>query len=242
MRLLLGSGGFRTEDRRHTLFDAMRDFFGATTEILFIPYALGDHDAYTQAIVDQGFHAGYQLRGIHATNNPVAAIKDAHAVYVGGGNSFRLVRKLHELNLAEAIRNRVRAGELLYMGVSAGANVACPSIQTTNDMPITYPPSFQAIGLVPFQINPHYFPGQTVFRTEDGELHEHFGETRDLRIREFHEMNDAVVVGLYEGALLRVEERTVTLLGGPARVFAKGSDPVDVHAGDDLSHLLDASH
>ena len=108
MRLLLGSGGFRTEQRRALLTAAMRDFFGDAPEILFVPYALDDHDAYTQTMIDNGLNAGYQLRGIHTTDNPVAAVKDAQAIYVGGGNTFRLIRSLHELNLVEAIRSRIR--------------------------------------------------------------------------------------------------------------------------------------
>ena len=238
MRALLGSGGFRTDERRELLVQTMREFFGDVGSILFVPYALADHDGYLDLMREKGLDAGYRLDGIHTHDNPVAAVKEAQAIYVGGGNTFRLIRQLHELNLVETIRNRVRSGEAAYMGVSAGANAACPTMQTTNDMPITYPPSFNAIDLVPFQINAHYYPGQVHFKSDDGSIEEHFGETRDLRIQEVHEMNDAAVVGLYEGAMLLVEGDRVSLRGGPARIFRRQQEPEDVTPGADLSALL----
>jgi dipeptidase E len=124
-----------------------------------------------------------------------------------------------------------------YLGISAGCNVACPTIKTTNDMPITQPPSLLALGLVPFQVNPHYFSGATWVKREDG-FHEHFGETRDDRLREFHEMNETPVVGLWEAGLLRIEGEHVRLLGAPGRLFRKGREPVDVQPGTRLDELL----
>ncbi len=236
MRVLLGSGGFRTEERVRFLAAAMRDFFGDVSRILFVPYALQDHDRYVEAIIQKGLNAGYRLEGIHRQADPRTAVQAAEALFVGGGNTFRLLAELDRLDLLGPIRDRVRSG-LPYLGVSAGTNVACPTIKTTNDMPITTPPSLDALGLVPFQVNPHYFTGQTYVKTDDG-FREHFGETRDDRIREFHEMNETPVVGLWEGGLLRVEGGKVLLSGAAARVFRKGREPLDVGPGADLAPLL----
>ena len=160
----------------------------------------------------------------------------AEAIYVGNGGTFRLLDALYRFDLLDLIHERVRQG-LPYLGVSAGSNVACPTIKTTNDMPIVYPPSFDALGLVPFQINAHYFHGTTFVR--DGETYrEHFGETRDERLREFHEMNETPVLGLWEGGILRIENDGIELIGSPARVFRKGRDPVDTTAGQRLDDLL----
>src|SRR5262249_41086259 len=135
----------------------------------------------------------------------------------------------YRLDLLGPMRERVRAG-VPYLGVSAGTNVACPTMKTTNDMPIVAPPRLDALGLVPFQVNPHYFNGP-VYRTAGDGDQEHYGETRDARLREFHEMNDTPVIGLWEGGLLRVEGGNVLLLGARARVFRKGQEPVDVEPG-----------
>jgi dipeptidase E len=144
-------------------------------------------------------------------------------------NSFRLLDKLYEVGLLDVIRRRVNEG-LPFMGVSAGSNMACPTLMTTNDMPIVQPPSFKALGLVSFQINPHYFSGRTWVHAGE-ELQEHFGETRDDRIAEFHEMNDLPVIGLREGGILRIEGEDHCLLGAPARLFVKGREPVDIDPG-----------
>jgi dipeptidase E len=134
------------------------------------------------------------------------------------------------------LREHVLAGAP-YLGISAGSNVACPTIKTTNDMPIVQPASFDALGLVPFQINAHYYSGSNWVKA-DGELCEHFGETRDDRLREFHEMNDTPVVGLWEGGLLHCDGRTVLQSAAPARIFRKGQPPEDVEPGGDLAGLL----
>jgi dipeptidase E len=210
-RLLLGSGGFRTAERVAFLAERMQAHFGAVDRVLFVPYALADHDGYVTMLTERGLHAGYELDGIHRHPDPVAAIEQATAIYVGGGNTFRLVNELHARGLLEPIRAGV-AGGIPYMGVSAGSNVACPTLMTTNDMPIVRPPSFDALGLVDFQINPHYFNGTTLVE-RGGQTQEHFGETRDDRIREFHEMNELPVVGLWEGGVLEVADGAVRLLG-----------------------------
>jgi dipeptidase E len=236
MRILLSSGGYRTPERVALLAEQMRSFFGPVRRLLFVPYAQRDHDAHVQKMTERGIHAGYELDGLHRHADPRQAVRDAEAIFVGGGNTFRLLDAMYRLDLLDPIRERVRGG-LPYLGTSAGSNLACPTIKTTNDMPIVQPPSFAALGLVPFQINPHYFDGATFVRRGD-EYVEHFGETRDERLREFHEMNDTPVVGVWEAGLLRVEDGSVTLIGTPARVFRKGRDPVDVAPGERLDELL----
>ncbi|HYT94234.1 MAG TPA: dipeptidase PepE [Gemmataceae bacterium] len=236
MRVLLGSGGFRTPERIGILQEQMRSFFGDIERLLFVPYALADHDGYVRMMTEKGLHAGYVLDGIHRHANARAAVEQAQGIYVGGGNTFRLLSELYRFDLLDAIRRRVGDG-VPYLGISAGSNVAGPTIKTTNDMPITLPPSFDALGLVPFQINPHYFTGQTHVKREDG-YHEHYGETRDDRLREFHEMNDPTVVGLWEGGILRLEEARLLLVGAAARIFRKGQAPVDVEPGARLDDLL----
>jgi len=236
MRVLLGSGGFRTPERVAFLAAEMRRFFGPVERLVFLPYALADHDAYVQKVSEKGIDAGYALDGLHRHPDPVRVLREAPAFFVGGGNTFRLLADLYRLGLLEPIRERVRAG-VPFLGISAGCNVACPTIKTTNDMPITQPPSLAALGLVPFQVNPHYFTGQACVKRDDS-FHEHYGETRDDRLREFHEMNDTPVVGLWEAGLLRIEDGRVQLLGAPARLFRKGREPVDFEPGAWLDELL----
>jgi dipeptidase E len=233
MRLLLGSGGFRTEERVNFLAEQMRSLFGSVGRLLFVPYALQDHDGYVQKMYERRINAGYELDGIHRHADPRQAVRKAAALFIGGGNTFRLLESLYRFDLLDLIRERVRAG-MPYLGISAGTNVACPTIKTTNDMPITEPPSLKALGLIPFQINPHYFFGQNFVKRGE-EFVEHFGETRDERLKEFHEMNDLPVVGLWEAGILRVEDDRVTLLGTGARIFRKGSQPEDVTAGSLLN-------
>jgi dipeptidase E len=236
MRLLLGSGGLRTPERVAVWVEQVRSSLGPVRRVLFVPYALADHDGYVRGIIDRGLNAGYELDSAHRHPDPAAAVRHAEAVFVGGGNTFRLLDRLYRFGLIDAIRERVRAG-MPYLGVSAGTNVACPTIMTTNDMPIARPPSFEALGLVPFQVNPHFIPGQTFLKVGD-ELVPHFGETREDRLREFHEENDAPVVGLWEGGVLRVEGGRVQLVGAAARVFRKGLPAVDCESGADLAPLL----
>lgn len=229
MRLLLGSGGFRTEERRELLVEQMRWVFGSVKTILFIPYAIVDHDWYVAAIQTRGLSAGYEIQGIHTFEDPVTAIEQAEGIYMGGGNTFLLTRELHRYQLLEPIRQRVGQG-IPYMGVSAGTNVACPTMQTTNDMPVVQPPSYETLHLVDFQVNAHYFPGGIYF-DHDGKIEEHYGETRDDRIREYHQHNPYPVVGLWEGGCLRIEGETMELVGNKARIFRKGETPMDVQPG-----------
>jgi len=236
MRLLLGSGGFRTPERIAFLTEQMRAFFGNVRRILFVPYALADHDGYVKTVLERGTEAGYELDGIHRHADPRRAVEEATGIFVGGGNTFRLLSDLYRHELIEPIRRRVRAG-IPYLGVSAGCNVACPTIKTTNDMPIVMPPSFEALGLFPYQVNPHYFEGQTHVKNGDAFV-EHFGETRADRLREFHEMNDTPVIGLWEAGILHAGDERIELCGQPARIFRKGQPPVDVRPPADLGPLL----
>jgi dipeptidase E len=236
MRVLLGSGGFRTPERIGVLTHQMRSFFGSIRRLLFVPYASGNLDGYAPALIERGLHAGYELDPIHRHPDPAEAIRRAEGLYVGGGNTFRLLDALYRHGLLEPIRERVRNGAP-YLGISAGCNVACPTLKTTNDMPIVQPPSFTALELVPFQVNPHYYEGQFFLRGGESYV-PYFGETRDERIREFHEMNDTPVVGLWEGGVLRVEPSGAELIGAPARVLRKGREPVDVRPGGDIDALL----
>jgi dipeptidase E len=192
----------------------IRSFLGVS-KALFVPYAglpctAGGYDAYAARVRAVFTEIGCGLHSIHEAGDPIAAIRDAEALVVGGGNTFLLLRELYAHRLVDVIAERVRDG-LPYVGWSAGANVACRTICTTNDMPIVQPASFQALNLVPFQINPHY---------TDAHPAGHQGETRAQRIAEFQALNPgAMVIGLREGALLRCENDAVRLVGTGARVF-----------------------
>ncbi len=235
-RILLGSGGFRTSERIELLRGEMRRHFGELDRVLFIPYALRDHEGVLHGMVERGLHAGYQLDGIHRHADLARAVVEAKGIFVGGGNTFRLLYQLASLGLLDLIRDRICEG-IPYLGISAGANVACPTIKTTNDMPIVQPPSLNALGVVPFQINPHYFEGSTYVKKEAG-FEPHFGETRDERLAQFHEENATPVVGLWEGGLLRCIGDRVTLVGTTARLFRVGQPACDFTPGSDLSALL----
>lgn len=238
MRVLLGSGGFGNEERREFFRTEMRSFFGDVKRILFVPYALHDHQAYLSALIKRGFDAGYELVGIDSFADPVAAVEQAEGIFIGGGNTFRLTYDLQRFGLIEPIKRRVAAGTP-YMGASAGTNVACPTMQTTNDMPIVLPGSFETLGLVPFQINSHYYRGQVWVREEDNFI-EHFGETRAERIAEYHEMNSLKVLGLHEGTFMRRETDKYELLGGDATLFQAGCSEELLKPGLDLAKVLTA--
>ena len=224
MRLLLGSGGLRSEERRAIYFEEMARHFDGCDEVVFVPYASSDHHNSSFRMSEFSARSGVKIRGIETFDDPVDAIANAAGIYVGGGNTFLLVKELHDNNLLEIVRKRVSEG-MPYMGVSAGANVACPTMQTTNDMPIVDPPSFETFDLLPFQINPHYHDG-TIWMKEGDSFKQHFGETRAQRIREFHEHNDRPVLGLWEGVFLRWEDDSGVLIGGDATVFRPGEEPV----------------
>ena len=226
--VLLGSGGVSTPERRELYRTLSSNHFSECSEVLFIPYASDDWDSYTSRMSEFMGDGGPSLVGIHTFPDPQEAIAESEAVYVGGGNSFLLIRELHNRGLVEIIRDAVFGG-VPYMGVSAGSNVACPQMSTTNDMPIVYPPSFESMGIVPFQINPHFHPGKIRFL--DGEkLVEHYGESRAQRISEFHRHNDLPVLGMWEGSFVRWDGKN-GILSGRATLFLAGSEPVDLHDG-----------
>ncbi len=214
MKVLLGSGGIRGEEKVALYHSEMAEHFLDIDEVLFIPYAGANHDYYLKRMQEFSQPSGVNLVGIHHQSDPAQAIRDADAIYVGGGNTFLLTRDLHNHDLIRPVRERVEEG-IPYMGVSAGSNVAGPTMQTTNDMPIVMPKSFETFGITPFQINPHYISGGTWKKSGD-EFHPHHGETRAQRIKEFHEHNPTPVIGLTEGTYLRWNGTTGKLVGGEA--------------------------
>ncbi|XP_053678535.1 probable alpha-aspartyl dipeptidase [Anopheles nili] len=199
--------------------------------VLFVPFALTDHNGYTDKVGGVLKRWGFACDGLHTFSDPVAAVRAAQAIYIGGGNTFLLLRTLYERKLVEPIRERVLQQGVPYVGSSAGTNVATRSIQTTNDMPIVFPPTFDALGLVPFNINPHYMDPEVGGK--------HKGETREERINQFHELNSAPVLGLREGTTLIVDGEKATLQGMfQARLFRQEHEPTEYDPGSDLSFLL----
>ncbi|MFN0152249.1 MAG: dipeptidase PepE [bacterium] len=239
MRLLLlsNSTNFGSGYLDHAM-SAIRDFLGPARRIAFVPFALQNRDAYTAKARERFEREGIELFGLSPDADGAARLARADAVFTGGGNTFRLLDTLERSGLLDAIRERASAG-MPYMGASAGTNIAAPTIKTTNDMPIVEPRHFAALGLVPFQINPHYIDADAGSR--------HMGETREERIREFLEENTTPVVGIREGTWLRLEGTRLTLHGAAgARVFRRGRDPEEVAppaaslAGAPLDGLLQA--
>lgn len=209
----------------------IRDFLGRVGRVLFVPFALYDRDAYANLARQRLKSMGYDLQSVHEVSDAPQAVNDAEAIFIGGGNTFRLLKSLYDAELLLPIRRRVSAG-IPYIGSSAGAIVAGPTLKTTKDMPVVEPPSFDALGLIAFQISPHYLdpdPGST-----------HMGETQEERINQFLEENNAPVAGIREGAILRVEGDAIVLKGkSGARIFRKGHQPVEALPGERLDHLLD---
>jgi dipeptidase E len=208
----------------------IRDFLGATRRVLFFPWALRDLDGYAAKVRERLGRMDFDVDSAHEAPDPVRAVEDAEAVFVGGGNTFRLLKKMYELDLLVPLRRRVWEG-MPYVGSSAGSNVAGATIRSTNDMPVVEPPSLAALGIVPFTLNPHYL--------DPDPTSTHKGETREERIAQFHEENEEAVVGLREGAILRIEGGTVSLRGiARARFFRKGEAPVEFDPGARLDFLL----
>jgi dipeptidase E len=227
----------------HALAEVLA-FLDGVTEVTFVPFAGADYDAYTAGVRAAFVPHGIEVRGLHTAEDPVAAVAAAQALFVGGGNTFRLLATLQRLGLVPVIRARVQGG-LPYLGASAGTNITAPSIRTTNDMPIVQPESFDALGLVPFQINPHYLDADPASA--------HNGESRQTRITEFLDENDALVLGLREGAYLSITSTAacaLAVVGGapatplssaPAILFERSRPPRDV-AGDVSALLARAAH
>ena len=220
MRLLLISStivhgyGYLDHDIEH-----IQRLLGDRKRLAFIPFAQFDRDANTQRCSDRLAPLGITVTQVREAQD----LADAEAIFTSGGNTFRLLKTLYDRNLLDVIRERVRAG-IPYIGTSAGTNITAPTIKTTNDMPIVYPPTFDALGFMPFQINPHYLdadPNST-----------HQGETREQRLIEYLQENERPVLGLREGSSLWVEDDAITLLGQKtARLFRRGAEPEELPPG-----------
>ena len=228
--LLISSSRLHGSEFLEYCRDAISEHFAGRKQILFVPYALADHAGY-ESLVQAAFEPmGIEIRSIHHDSDPTSAIESAEGIFVGGGNSFRLLKTLYELDLIQTIRDQVQCG-LPYMGSSAGTNMACPTIRTTNDMPIVEPPSLAALDLIPFQINPHYLdadPNST-----------HKGETRMQRLEEYLEENTVPVVGLREGSWLSIADQKSTLHGEkPAILFRPEMRHEEFAPESDLSFLM----
>lgn len=210
--------------------DVLTEYVAGRT-VRFVPYAMADHDGYTATVAAALGDFDVEVTGVHRAKDPAGTVREAEVVFVGGGNSFRLLRALQTLGLVDAIRDAVSGGAG-YIGSSAGTNMACPTMRTTNDMPIVQPENLAALDLVPFQINPHYL--------DPDPSSSHMGETREERLLQFLEENDVPVLGLREGSWIRVSGSSA-MLGGqrPARLFTRGESPREIQAGSDLSTLLD---
>ncbi len=208
------------------LSEEMTELFMNTEEVIFIPYARPgglSHDDYTTKASKAFEKIGKSLVGLHTFKNPVEALSNAKGAFTGGGNTFVLVNSLYTLGLMQSLREAIFKG-LPYMGTSAGSNICGVSMQTTNDMPIVYPPSFKTLGVIPFNLNPHYL--------DPDPNSKHMGETRETRIAEFHTQNTIPVVGLREGSWLRVKGEEIKLHGKlEARIFKQGKAPYEVASG-----------
>ena len=214
------------------ILDELTEFFKNTNTILFIPYARPSgisHNNYTEKVSQAFAKINKTVKGIHEFENPIEAVKQAKAIFVGGGNTFVLTYQLYKNNLIEVLQTSIKNGTP-YLGTSAGSNICGLTIKTTNDMPIVYPPSFNALAIVPFNINPHYLDPDTGSK--------HMGETRETRIKEFHGFNTPPVVGLREGSWLKVNGNSI-ILKGPltARIFEHNKLPYELESGTELSNL-----
>ncbi|MBK6405546.1 MAG: dipeptidase PepE [Holophagales bacterium] len=209
---------------------ALTAFLAGVKTLAFVPYALADRDGYAAKVKERFSGLGIEVLSVHQAPDPRAAIRAAEAVFVGGGNTFRLLKWLQDEGLLGPIRDRAAEG-MAYVGSSAGTNVAAPSIRTTNDMPIVQTANLLSLGLVPYQINPHYLdpdPAST-----------HKGETREERLLQYLEESPVPVLGLRESAYLRVENGVTQLLGEKgARVFKRGTAPFEIEAGAEIEPLL----
>ncbi|MBP9848609.1 MAG: dipeptidase PepE [Flavobacterium sp.] len=214
------------------LLPELQSFFSNVKQLLFIPYARPSgisHDDYTKKVSEAFNKINISAKGIHEFENPVEAIENAEGIFTGGGNTFLLVSQLYKNNVIDALEKVVKNGTP-YLGTSAGSNICGLTMNTTNDMPIVYPPSFRTLGFVSFNINPHYL--------DPIEGSTHMGETRETRINEFHHFNPQPVVGLREGSWLAVKGDSVKLKGTlTARIFKRNEKPIEVEPNSDLSNL-----
>lgn len=214
------------------LLPSLREHFKDCKSLLFIPYARPggiSHEEYTAKAASVFKTLSIAVKGVHEFTNPIEAVQQAEALFTGGGNTFLLVNQLYKTGVINAIEKAVNNGTP-YLGTSAGSNICGLTMNTTNDMPIIYPPSFRTLGLVPFNINPHYLdpvPGS-----------KHMGETRETRIKEFHAFNPQPVLGLREGSWLQVHGNAIMLKGDlNARLFRQGKEAQEIKSESDLSEL-----
>ncbi len=214
------------------LLPTLEIHFHQCAEILFIPYARPggvSHDNYTATVRSAFAKINKTVKGLHEFDNPVDAVQNAQGIFTGGGNTFLLVTQLYQNKVMDVLAKVVENGTP-YLGSSAGSNITGLTMQTTNDMPIIYPPSFKTLGLIPFNLNPHYL---------DADLQsKHMGETRETRIKEFHAFNEAPVLGLREGSWLEITGSTIVLKGDfTARLFRQNETPEEVTPGTNLEFL-----
>jgi len=232
MLLLSNSTTFGYGWLEHAEKDIIEFFSNDISEILFIPFAgvTVSYNDYTEKTRTKFAQLGYQIKSIDEYDDYKQAVLESKAIAVGGGNTFALLKALYDFDLINAIKNKVVTGTP-YIGWSAGSNMVCPTIKTTNDMPITEPKSFKALNLIPFQINPHY---------TEGIIPNHNGESREQRILEFLEANkDIYVVGLREGSTLSCTDKTLKLLGDkPMRVFKYNKETIEFNPGDNIDYLI----
>lgn len=206
--------------------------FKNVSELVFIPYARPSgisHDEYTEKVRQAFSKINIKVKGLHEFEDPKEALKQAEGIFTGGGNTFLLVTQLYRHDLMTLLSETLKKGTP-YLGTSAGSNITGLTMQTTNDMPIIYPPSFQTLGMIPFNLNPHYL--------DPDSNSTHMGETRETRIKEFHQFNTLPVLGLREGSWLEVRNETITLKGNlKARLFRQNQQPEELESGSDLSFL-----
>ncbi len=214
------------------LLPELQHHFKDCKTLLFIPYARSvgmTHEEYTAKVALAFAKINIAVKGIHEFENPIAAVQNAEAIFTGGGNTFVLVSQLYKNQVMEVLAKKLKTGTP-YLGTSAGSNIAGLTIQTTNDMPIVYPPSFETLGMIPFNLNPHFIDSEG--------LDTYMGETREARINEFHTFNSIPVLGLREGSWLDIKGETITLKGNlKARLFRQNQKPEELESGSDLSFV-----
>ncbi len=230
--LLASTSTLFGQDYLAYLLPEISHLFQECKEIIFIPYARPggiSHENYTHLVKKTFKDMPFKVKGLHEFKDPKEALNKAEGIFIGGGNTFVLVDKIYRQDLMELLREKIRNG-IPYLGTSAGTNICGLTMQTTNDMPIVYPPSFKTLGLVPFNLNPHYL--------DPDKNSTHKGETRETRIAEFHSINTYPVVGLREGSWLEVKAEEITLRGSlSARIFKAGKVPYELETNSSLSEL-----
>lgn len=230
--LIASTSTVHNSDYLEYLLETLKIHFKNIDTVLFIPYARPggiSHQDYTEIVQTAFSKINKVVKGLHEFDDPKGAIESAQAIFTGGGNTFVLVNQLYKNDLISKLKTSIESGTP-YLGTSAGSNICGLSIGTSNDMPIVYPPSFNALGVVPFNINPHYLD-------PDSES-THMGETRETRIKEFHKFNSQPVIGLREGSCLKVKGSKIVLIGSlKARIFEKNKQPYEIETGADLSYL-----